>query len=435
MRERWTLAVLGTAFFVVVLDSTIVYVALPSIADDLAFAGGGVQWVISAYLVTFGGLLLLGGRVADLLGRRRVFLVGIAVFTGASVLCGSASEPAVLVGARVLQGMGAAVMAPTALSLVLVTFEPGLERNRALGVWGGIGGVGGTAGLLLGGPITQLWGWKWIFLANLPVGVLLLVASARLLAESRDADRPRAFDASGALAVTGALVLLVLGITEASWPALAGSALLLGTFVLVERRAVAPLVPWRVVRSRRLVTGNLLLLVAGTCVDGVLLVLALDAQAAGSRSPVHFGLTTAAMTGASVVGSVVGQAVVTRVGVRAVAVAGTALLAAGSVALTTLPAVGLVVFGAGLGAAFVSAQIAAVSGAAPDDSGLAAGIADTSFAVGGALGVAVLSTVEGTGSALVVAAIVAALGLVAATSLGAHRATSGVTHLPAGRAP
>ena len=187
-------------------------------------------------------------------------------------------------------------------------------------------------------------------------------------------------------------MLLVLAITEASWPALVAAALLMAVFVLVERRAVAPLVPWRVVRSRRLVAGNLLLLVAGMCVDGVLLVLALAAQESG-MSPVQFGLTTAAMTVASVVGSFAGQAVVTRAGVRAVAVAGTALLAVGSIALTTLPpVVGLVVFGAGLGAAFVSAQIAAVSGAAADDAGLAAGIADTSFAVGGALGVAVLST-------------------------------------------
>ena len=199
---------------------------------------------------------------------------------------------------------------------------------------------------------------------------------------------------AGAATVTASLVLLVLAITEGSWPALLAAVLLMAAFVLVERRAVAPLVPWRVVRSRRLVAGNLLLLVAGMCVDGVLLVLALDAQGSG-MSPVRFGLTTAAMTVASVVGSFAGQAVVTRAGVRSVAVAGTALLAVGSVALTTLPTVvGLVVFGAGLGAAFVSAQIAAVSGAAAGDAGLAAGIADTSFAIGGALGVAVLSTID-----------------------------------------
>lgn len=276
MQKAWTLVVLGTAFFVVVLDSTIVYVALPSIADELAFAPGDVQWVLSAYLVTFGGLLLFGGRVADLLGRREVFLVGIAIFTAASVVCGSAVEPSVLVGARVLQGAGAAIMAPTALSLVLTTFEPGPGRNRALGIWGGIGGVGGTAGLLLGGPITQLWGWQWVFLVNLPVGVVLLAASRSLL--PKDAGRPggpRSFDLAGALTVTSSLVLLVLAITEASWAALVGAGLLMAVFVLVERRAVAPLVPWRVVRSRRLVAGNLLLLVAGMCVDGVLLVLAL----------------------------------------------------------------------------------------------------------------------------------------------------------------
>lgn len=424
MRNRRVLAVLGAAFFVVVLDSTIVYVALPSIADDLAFAHGDVQWVLSAYLVTFGGLLLFGGRVADLLGRRRVFLAGIAIFTAASVVCGWATEPAVLVGARVLQGAGAAVMAPTALSLLLTTFEPGPERNRALGVWGGIGGVGGTAGLVLGGPITQLWGWQWIFLVNLPVGALLVLGVRRLVPhDAPTPGGPRSFDVAGAVTVTASLVLLVLGITEASWPALLAAAVLMAVFVLVERRAVAPLVPWRVVRSRRLVAGNVLLLVAGMCVDGVLLVLALGAQESG-LSPVQFGLTTAAMTVASVVGSVAGQAVVTRTGVRAVAVVGTALLAVGSLALPTLPlVVGLAVFGAGLGAAFVSAQIAAVSGAEPDDAGLAAGVADTSFAVGGALGVAVLSTVDGTRGALVVAAGVAVLGLAVAATLRADRST------------
>ncbi|GEL98685.1 MFS transporter [Cellulomonas terrae] len=424
MHRTRTLGVLGTAFFVVVLDSTIVYVALPSIADELAFAPGDVQWVLSAYLVTFGGLLLFGGRVADLLGRRRVFLLGIAIFTAASVVCGSAVEPSVLVGARVLQGAGAAIMAPTALSLVLATFEPGPERNRALGIWGGIGGVGGTAGLLLGGPITQLWGWQWIFLVNLPVGALLLAASRSLLPKDTGRpDGPRSFDLAGALTVTASLVLLVLAITEASWAALVVAGLLMAAFVLVERRAVAPLVPWRVVRSRRLVAGNVLLLVAGMCVDGVLLVLALGADESRT-SPVQFGLTTAALTGASVLGSFAGQAVVTRVGVRAVAVAGTVLLAVGCVALTTpAPVVGLVVFGAGLGAAFVSAQIAAVSGVAVADAGLAAGFADTSFAIGGALGVAVLSTVGDTRTALFVGAGVAALGLVVGTALRAERPT------------
>ena len=414
MHKNWVLALLGTAFFVVVLDSTIVYVALPAIQAGLGFTLDGVQWVLSAYLVTFGGLLLFGGRLADLLGRRRVFLAGIAVFTVASLACGLADDPAVLVGARVVQGVGAAVMAPTALSLVLTTFAPGPERHRALGIWGGIGGVGGTAGLLLGGPITSLWGWPWIFFVNVPVGAALLVLARVLLPESRDAALPRTFDVAGAVAVTASLVLLVLGISEPSRTALAGSAVLMVAFVLVERRSSAPLVPPRVVRSRQLVGGNVLLLVAGMCVDGVLLVLTLHAQRVLGMSPVQFGIATAAMTGMSVVGSFAGQAVVTRRGVGPVAAAGMLLLAVGSLVLAAVAVplvVGLLVFGAGLGAAFVGAQIAAVSGAPDADSGVAAGIADTSFAVGGALGVALLSTLADTRTALLVAAALAVAGL------------------------
>ncbi len=436
MRTNWILAVLGTAFFVVILDSTIVFVALPSIQEQLGFSPDGVQWVLSAYLVAFGGLLLFGGRLADLLGRRRVLITGIALFTAASFACGAAPGPAALVCARLVQGVGAAILAPTALSLVLTTFEPGAARNRALGIWGAIGGVGGTAGLLLGGPITSAWGWSWVFFVNVPVGVVLMLGARALLPESRDLTLPRRFDVAGAVTVTAALVLLILAITEASWLAAVGSVLLLGVFCVVERRSAAPLVPGRVVRSRQLICGNVLLLVAGMCVDGTLFTLTLHAQQDLAMTPVEFGLSTAAMTGASVIGSFVGQAWVTRRGVRPVAVGGMLLLSLGSVLLARAPgpgAVGLPVLGAGLGAAFVGAQIAAVSGAPDRDTGLVAGIADTSFTIGGALGVAVLSTIPGTRGALLVAAGLALSGVAVATTL--RRDSTPGADVPSSRLP
>ena len=217
--RRWlALALLGTAFFMVILDGTIVYVALPAIADDLGFSAGGVQWVVSAYLLFFGALLLLGGRSADLLGRRRVFMVGLGLFVSSSLLCGLAWSPAVLIGARIVQGVSAAIMAPTALSLLMTVFPEGPDRNKALGIWGGIGGIGATAGLLIGGPITEALGWEWVFFVNVPIGVALLALSPRFLRESIDTSCARCFDIAGAATVTTALLLLIYGIAEAPKP-------------------------------------------------------------------------------------------------------------------------------------------------------------------------------------------------------------------------
>ena len=422
----------------------------------LGFTEASVQWVLSSYLLTFGGLLLFGGRLADLLGRRRIFMIGIALFTAASLLCGLAWSAEALIAFRVAQGAGAAIMAPTALSLVLVTFAEGPERNRALGIWGGIGGVGGTAGLLLGGPITAHLGWEWIFFMNVPIGLALLVLCRILLRESRNPSLPRTFDVAGAVTVTLALVLLVYGITEApaagwasprTWAVFAASAALLAAFLVIEQRSSAPLVPLRIFRSRRLVGGNIVLLVAGMSVDGVLFILTLYAQRVLGASAEQFGLMTAVLTLTSVVGSFAGQFVVTKRGFRPVAAAGMALIGAGSLLLARLAVdgglfrnvfLGLLVFGTGLGAAFVGAQIAALSGVRDGESGLAAGIADTFFTIGGALGLAVLSTVaasrtaellgtravdpriamtEGFRSALFVAVGCALLGLMAALIL------------------
>ena len=410
--HRWlALALLGTAFFMVIQDSTIVYVALPRIQDDLGFSTRSVQWVMSAYLLTFGGLLLLGGRSADLLGRRRMFMVGVALFTAASLACGLAWSGAVLLCARVLQGVGAAILAPTALSLVTMVFDEGADRNKALGIWGGIGGVGATSGLLIGGPVTDGLGWEWVFFLNVPIGLGVLALCPALLPESPAFAGRRVYDVAGAVSITAALVLLVYAVSEApnaGWASaqtigsIVGSAALIAAFVRIEARSAAPLLPLRIFRSRSLVAGNLVLFAAGAVLDGRLISVTLYAQEVLGYSTVQFGLGVAVMTVMSVAGAVCGQALVTRIGLRPVALAGMLLVCAASLVLTQVSVggtyfgdlfLGLLLFGAGLGAAFVAAQIAGLSGVAEAESGLAAGLVDSSFNIGSALGIAVLSSV------------------------------------------
>jgi EmrB/QacA subfamily drug resistance transporter len=460
-RRWWALALLGTAFFMVILDGTIVFVALPTIQDALGLSTSALQWVMSAYLLCFGGLLLLGGRTGDLLGRRRVFMLGVALFAASSLVCGFASSEATLIAARAVQGVSAAVMAPTALALLMTVFPEGPERNKALGIWGGIGGIGATAGLLIGGPVTEFLGWEWIFFINAPVGLTLLALTPRLLRESVDPDCVRRFDVAGAVTVTGALLLLVYAIAEApdaGWVSVqtvglfAVAAVLLLAFVRVEMRSPNPLVPLRIFRSRSLVGGNLVLLSAGMCIDGMLLIITLYAQEVLRYSTIQFGLMTAVMTVMSVVGAYTAQAVVTKVGPRAVGAIGMALIASACVVLTQISVggsylndifLGMLVFGAGLGSAFVAAQIAALAGVREEESGLAAGLVDSSFNMGGALGLAILSTVaitaagdglgvsaqsdgnavEGFQTAFVVAAGFAVVGALVAMSLFGGRAS------------
>jgi EmrB/QacA subfamily drug resistance transporter len=410
--RRWlALALLGTAFFMVILDGTIVYVALPSIDEALGFSAGGLQWVMSAYLLASGGLLLLGGRSADLLGRRRMFMVGVALFAGSSLLCGLAWSAEILVAARVVQGVAAAIMAPTALSLLTTVFDEGPERNKALGIWGGIGGVGATSGLLIGGPITEGLGWEWVFFINVPVGLGVLALCPALLPEGRAPVRRRVYDLAGAVTITAALVLLVYAISEApdagwvGWQTLgsiAAALALMATFVRIEARSAAPLVPLRIFRSRTLAGGNLVLLTAGAALDGMLIIVTLYAQEVLGYSTAQFGLGVAVLTVMSVVGAVSGQALVGRIGLRPVALAGMVLVGAACLVLTQVSVegsylgdlfLGLLLFGAGLGATFVASQIAGLSGVAEQESGLAAGLVDSSFTIGSALGIALLSTV------------------------------------------
>ena len=410
-RRWWALALLCAAFFMVILDSAIVIVALPSIETDLGFSEQGLQWVLSAYAVTFAGLLLLGGRAADLLGRRRVFMVGLLFFTAASLLCGLAWSAGALIGARAFQGIGAAIMTPTALSIISTTFPEGSERNKALGAWGMMGGIGATAGWLIGGPLVDGPGWEWIFFINIPLGLAALALSPVLLRESRAALTRRSYDPAGALTITGALVLLVYAVVEApdvGWGdaqtilLVAASAMLLAAFALIESRHRAPLVPLRILRSRTLVGANLVMLLFGTVAFGMPFILTLYAQQVLGYSALEFGLGTAVFAVWRPAGSIVGQAIVLRVGFRAVAAAGMALIGAGSLLLTQASVggsyfgdifFGIIVYGPGIGLAFVTVSIAALAGVAEGESGLASGLSNTAFQFGAALGVAIVTTV------------------------------------------
>ena len=410
-RRWWALALLCGAFFMVILDAAIVTVALPSIQADLGFSAQGLQWVVSAYALTFAGLLLLGGRAADLLGRRRVFMVGVVVFTGASLLCGLAWSDKALIGARALQGIGAAIMTPTALSIIMTLFEEGAERNKALGIWGALGGIGATAAWLIGGPLVDGPGWEWIFFINIPVGVVALALSPVLLHESRSTAAVRSYDPAGALTITGALVLLVYGVVEApdvGWAdsqtilTLAGSAVLAVAFVLIEARQRAPLVPLRMFRSRTLVGANAVMLVFGTLPYGFSFVLTLYAQEVLGYSALKFGLTSLVFPAMAAAGSIVGQGLVQRLGFRPVATVGMALMGAGSLLLTQVSPdgtyfgdifFGLLVFGPGVGLTFVTASIAALAGIPEQESGVASGLSNTSFQIGAAIGVAIVSTI------------------------------------------
>jgi EmrB/QacA subfamily drug resistance transporter len=449
--RRWkALALLCTAFFMVILDSAIVVVALPSIDRDLGFSTGDLQWVLSAYLLSFGGLLLLGGRAADLLGRRRVFMVGTGLFALASLACGLAGSDAALIAARVVQGVAAAIMTPTALSILTTTFEEGAERNKALGVWAAIGGIGATAAWLVGGPITDGLGWEWIFFINVPVALGVVALSPVLLRESRDRELGRSFDVAGAVTITAALVALVYAVVEApaaGWAdgqtlgLLGLAAALVALFAWIEARSAAPLAPLRVFRSRALVGGNLVLLALGMIAFGMPFILTQYAQQVLDWSPLEFGLGSVVMPVTAAIGSVTGQAIATRGGVRSIVAVSTVLTGLGCLLLTQvsvdgsylgdiLP--GLLIFGPGLGAGYVAASIASLAGVADAEAGLASGLNNASFQIGGAIGVAILSTVavsqadgadplvaltNGFQSAFATAIVFAALGLVVAILL------------------
>jgi EmrB/QacA subfamily drug resistance transporter len=410
-RHKWlALALLSAVQFMVVLDIAIVNVALPSIKVDLGFSQENLQWVISAYALVFGGFLLLGGRAADLLGRRRLFFVGIVVFTLASLLAGLAwSEPS-LISARAVQGLGAAIITPAALSILSTTFLEGRERNIALGVWGAVGGFGAAAGVLLGGILTDALSWEWIFFINIPVGVLAFVLTPLLLVESRDA-RVKSFDAPGAVLVTGGLSSLVYAITQAGQNGWLGgrtigffvvALALLAGFVAWERRHPEPLMRFGILRTRTVSGANVAGFIMGTAMFSMFLMLTLYMQQVLGYSAMKTGVAYLAVAGTAILWSALAAQLVTRVGVKPVLVAGMTALTGGLVYFTQvsvhgsyagdlLP--GFLLIGFGIGFSFVPISIAALAGVQPAEAGLASGLINTSQQIGGALGIAALSTI------------------------------------------
>ena len=410
--RRWlTLAIVGAAFFMTVLDVAIVNVALPSIEDDLNVTETTVQWVLIAYAITFGGFLLLGGRMADLLGRKRIFLVGLTLFTVASLVCGLANSIGVLIGARAAQGIGAAIISPAALSIVTTTFREGAERNKALGIWGALGGSGAAAGVLFGGIITKYLGWEWIFYVNVPVGALVFGLALPFVPESRADLGHRRFDAAGAVTVTGGLALLVYAISKApdvGWTSartillLIASIAILATFVLIELRSRSPLMPFRIFRIRSLLAANVVGFLLGAVIFANFLVLTLYVQQVLGWSALKTGVTFLATAGTTVIWAGVAQALTTRFGPRPVIVAGLLVLASSMLWYTQLSVHGhfwpnllppYLIFALGLAFSFVPVTIAALAQVEAHDAGLASGLINTNQQIGGAIGVAVASTI------------------------------------------
>jgi EmrB/QacA subfamily drug resistance transporter len=410
-RIKWlALALLCVTQFVVVLDIAVVNVALPSIQEDLGFSQDNLQWVISAYALVFGGFLLLGGRLADILGRRAVFIAGLVIFTVGSLLCGLAWSDESLIAARALQGLGAATVTPSALSILTTTFTEGRERNIALGAWGAVGGFGAAAGVLMGGILTDLLSWEWIFFVNIPVGIVGLVLTPFLIGESRDATA-ESYDVPGAVLVTGGLVTLVYAITQANsygWGSIetiglfTAAGVLLAGFLGWEARAKDPLMPFSIFRLRTLVGANVAGLILGTAMFGMFLMLTLYMQQVLGYSPMETGVAYLAVAGTAILWSAVAAQLVTRIGVKPVLIVGMTALTAGLVYFTQvsvggsyvtdlLP--GFLLIGVGLGFSFVPISIAALAGVQPAEAGLASGLINTSQQIGGALGIAALSSI------------------------------------------
>jgi EmrB/QacA subfamily drug resistance transporter len=410
-RTKWfALALLCAVQFMVVLDVAIVNVALPSIQLDLGFSQENLQWVISAYALVFGGFLLLGGRLADILGRRAVFMAGLLVFSIGSLLCGLAWSDESLIGARALQGLGAATITPSALSILTTTFTEGRERNLALGAWGAVGGVGAAAGVLLGGILTDLLSWEWIFFVNVPVGIAGLALAPVLLAESKDAHG-QSHDVPGAVLVTSGLVLLVLGITQGrqwEWTStrtigiFAVAAVLLAAFALWEWRQRDPLVPFSIFKVQTLTAANVAGLIMGTALFSMFLMLTLYMQQVLEFSPLKTGVGYLAVAGTAVIWANVAAQVVNRIGVKPALIFGMSMLTVGLVYFTQVSVggsywadlfPGFLILGIAIPFAFVPITIAALAGTKPEEAGLASGLINTSQQIGGALGIALLSTI------------------------------------------
>jgi len=413
--NRWrAFALLAVSYFMTIIDLTIVNVSLPTIGRDLHFSETSLQWVVTAYALTFGGFLLLGGRAADLLGRRRMLMVGLTVFTAASLACALATGDAFLIGSRAIQGVGAAIMLPAALSIVMNMFEEGAERNKALGIWGGLGATGATVGLIAGGLLTRYAGWQYIFYLNVPIGIAALALAPRVVPESRLATTRRRFDALGAISGTGGLVLLVDAISQApqyGWGAtrtialLATSAALLTAFLIIESRVESPILPLSIFRLRTLAGANVAGLLLGASFFAFIFIGTLYMQQVLRYSALQTGIAWLAASLTSVALAGLSQFLVTRGGAKIVMAIGMSLIAGGILWATQVPVHGhfganlagpFIVAGAGTAFAFIPISIAALAGVAEHQAGLASGLLNTGQQLGGAIGIAIASSVAAT---------------------------------------
>ncbi|HWE32038.1 MAG TPA: MFS transporter [Solirubrobacteraceae bacterium] len=402
---------MAIAQFVVVLDASIVNVALPSIGRGLHFSQDSLSWVVNAYVLTFGGFLLLGGRAADLLGRRKVFMVGLVIFAVASLFGGLAQSPGWLIAARAVQGFGAALLSPAALSIVTTTFTEGAERNRALGVWGAVAGSGGAAGVLLGGILTTGLGWQWVLFVNTPIGIAAALIAPRLIGESKAEADHRRFDFAGAATVTGGLSLLVYALVDAQkagWGSFQTIGLislavaLLAAFAVIEQRSKAPLAPFRIFRLPTVTGANVTGLLIGASLFSMFFFISLYMQQVLGYSAIHAGLSYLPLAISIIFAAGIASQLVTRVGFKPVLLAGLAFVAVGLVWFSQVAVHGAyasdilgpsLLAGIGLGLSFVPVTIAAVAGVQDRDAGLASGLINTSQQVGGALGLAVLASI------------------------------------------
>ncbi len=416
MREKnpWlTLTILALAQFMAVLDLTIVNVALPHIQRDLHFSAGGLQWIVSAYTLLFGGFLLLGGRMADLLGRRALFVAGLGLFTASSLVVGLSSSPAMMIGARAAQGLGGAMLSPAALSLVTVTFPHGRTRNIAMGIWGALAGLGGTLGVVVGGLLIDGIGWRSVFFVNVPIGIALIAAAPALIAESRlarPAGAPRRFDLPGALLGTGGLLALVFGIVRTQvlgWGAvevvacLAAGVVLLSLFIAVEARSADPLVPMSLFRARGMRNSTLALALNGAAFLAMFFLTAIFLQQVRGESALGTGIELLPMGIAAVLAAGAASTLVTRIGTRPVQIGGAVASLAGLLLLSRAGAhavyasgllPGFLLFGVGIIGIGVPSQIAAVAEVSHSDAGAASAVVTTAYQVGGALGLAIVTT-------------------------------------------
>ena len=417
--NKWViLALMALSFFMVVLDVSIVNVALPSMARDLHFTQSNLQWVITAYSLTFGGFLLLGGRVADLFGRRKIYMLSITAFAFFSLLCGVAQSELWIILSRAAQGLCAAFMTPTALSIVLTEFKEGEERNKALGIWSAVAASGAAVGVLLGGILTQYLGWRWNFFVNVPVGILVVLAASRLLPHhlGEEANKPK-LDSAGALMATGGLMSLVFGLSRVPlygwgsavvWGFIALSAILMAAFLRDERKSDHPMLPLTLFRNRNVAGGNLIALIVACAMFSMFFFMTLYLQTILGFSPIKAGISFLLIP--FVVAAAAGTAtqLVGRIGYKPLLVAGPAILAVGLWLNSDLIKVGgnywhnfapgMILSGLGMGLSFVPMTLAATTGVAKRFSGIASGVLNTAQQIGGAIGLAILSVIASTTS-------------------------------------